>query len=63
MVKVAQNADFRRNPPRKWPRGAPVGTGEILKIIEKVQGDIYQALRGVFYQFIVSEPDIYGEMC
>ena len=48
MIKVAQNADFWRNPPRKWPRGAPVGPGEILKIIEKVQGDIYQVLRGVF---------------
>ena len=48
MVKVAQNADFRRNPPRKRPRGAAVGPGEILKIIGKVQGDIYQALRGVF---------------
>ena len=48
-----------RNGPGE-PRWAP---GEILKIIEKVQGDIYQALRGVFYQFIVSEPDIYGEMC
>ena len=48
MVKVAQNADFWQNLPRKWHRGAPVGPGEILKIIEKVQGDIYQALRGDF---------------
>ena len=64
MVKVAQNADFRQNQPRKRPRWAPVGTGEILKMIEKVQGDIFEAPKGVFfYQFLVSEPDIYGKMC
>ena len=40
-----------------------MGTGEILKMIEKVQGDIFEAPMGVFYQFLVSEPDIYGKMC
>ena len=40
---------FGKISPGNGPGETPVGTGEILKMIEKVQWDIFEAPRGVFF--------------